>query len=235
MRGKGIFTRLFYANFGRPGNALYNNETNAKLMIPFTSKISEWSAYHYHETRVSGFGPFFGGILILSFLLGVWMVYHLKESRVVLILALLAIISISLISKHFWWPRFVPHMWFLPILPICISLWLPATKGRTVFTYILVILMTLNGLIVLFVHMEWETRSTIHLYKQLSELKQKEKPVEINYGYFEKATEEKLRKWGIKYTLVPRDKILKENYQELTSVVEGYPDAILFHEIDDKK
>jgi hypothetical protein len=244
MRGKGILTRLFYANFGRPGNAPYNFEqnANAELMVPFTSKISEWSAYHYHETRVSGFGPYFSGILIFSFLLFVWMLFVFKTPRLVLILTCAAVISTLFISKHMWWPRFAPQMWFLPIIPVLLSFWLPLSKVRAVFTWALAILIALNGLIVLYEHMEWETRSSVHLYKQLSELKQKGKTIEVYFGYFEESGKEKLSKWDIKYTQIPMvefrkmDEITKGEFQQLTSMVEGYPLflSILFREIDNK-
>lgn len=234
MQGKGIITRFFYAHFGRPGNAPYNNVQNAVLMYPFTSKMSEWSAYHYHETRVSGFGPLFSGILILSVILFIWVLIDIKKSRWILIFSWLAIISTLLISKHFWWPRFAPHIWFIPILPIGISLWQSLSKVRTIFTWSLVVLLVLNGLIVAFVHMDWETRSSIHLFKQLSELKQNKTEIEINYGWFEKSMQEKLSAWGIKYTQIPMDTILKDKHHELTSVVEGYPGAVLFRERNDK-
>jgi len=236
MQGKGIITRFFYAQFGRPGNAPYNNEQNAVLMYPFTSKMSEWSAYHYHETRVSGFGPLFSGILILSVILFIWLLFDIKISRWILIFSWLAIISTLFISKHFWWPRFAPHIWFIPILPICISLWNSVSKVRAIFTWLLVMLVVLNGLIVAFVHMDWETRSSIHLFKQLSELKQKNRTIEINYGWFEKSMQEKLLTWGIKYTQISMETILKDKHQELTSVVEGYPNKVLFRvKVDENK
>jgi hypothetical protein len=230
MRGKGILTRLFYANFSRPGNAPYNNVQNAKLMIPFSSKISEWSAYHYHETRTSGFGPYYSGILIFSLALLVWILFVLKKSRIGVILACAAVISTLFVSKHMWWPRFAPQMWFLPVIPVVFSFWRPLSRIRATYTWVLAILIAINGIIVLYEHMEWETRNSIHLYKQLSELKKKDKAIEVYFGYFEKSGKEKLSKWGIKYTQIQGDEFFRQDgnnkgreFQKLTSMVEGYP------------
>ena len=235
IQGKGIITRLFYTQFGRPGNAPYNNTQNAVLMYPFSLKMSELSAYHYHETRVSGFGPFFSGVLILSLILFIWLLIDIKKSRWILIFSWLAIISTLFISKHFWWPRFAPHIWLLPILPIINSLFYSYSKVRNIYTWSVIGLLFLNGIIVLFVHMAWETRSSIHLFKQLAELKQNKTEIEINYGWFEKSMQEKLSAWDIKFTQIPIDSILKGKHQELKSVVEGYPGAVLFRAKVDKK
>jgi hypothetical protein len=230
MRGKGILTRLYYANFSRPGNAPYNNVQNAELMVPFSSKISEWSAYHYHETRTSGFGPYFSGILILSLALFIWILFDIKKSRIAVILACTAVISTFFVSRHMWWPRFAPQMWALPLIPVVFSFWQPLSKIRAVYTWALAVLIAINGLIVLYEHMEWETSNSIHLYKQLSELKKKDKTLEVYFGYFEKSGKEKLSKWGIKYNQVQPDQFFQRDennkireFEKLTSMVEGYP------------
>lgn len=108
MVGKNLFVRFFYATFGRPGNAPYNDEKGAELIVPFTSKISDWTAYYYHETRVSGFGPFFSGIVILATIAMIVTFVTYKEARWLLLLCTAAVLSTLLFSKHLWWPRLAP-------------------------------------------------------------------------------------------------------------------------------
>jgi hypothetical protein len=91
-----------------------------------------------------------------------------------------------------------------------------------------------NGLIVLFIHMKWETRSSIRLYTQLSDLKKQNKPLEANFGFFEKSTAEKLSKRGIAYEIVPMDTLMKGPHTELMSVVEGYPGAVVYRQKETK-
>jgi hypothetical protein len=229
MKGKPILVRYFYALNGRPGNAPYG-EQDAVLIWPLTSKPSDWTAYHFHETRVSGFGPYFNVILVLSMILFIWTMIWDKTSRWAMsILWATIIISLS-ISKHFWWPRFAPQMWMLPIIPVIFTLWNPISKPRVMLSWFLIFLLIVNGSIVLFMHMKWETEASICLRNQLAELQQKNKPIEVAFEAFGKSGEEKLKKWGIDFTSIPKDTLVKKPYNELKSVVEKYPMPILYRE-----
>ena len=86
MMGKPIYTRFFYANFSRPSNAPYNEQKDAELMIPFTSKVSDWNVYRFHDLRISAFGPFFSGILILSLGYLFFLLLSMDKKRWILIL-----------------------------------------------------------------------------------------------------------------------------------------------------
>jgi len=228
LQGKSFFMKMFYANFGRPDNAPYYKERDAELIWPFTSKISDWEAYYFHETRVSGFGPYFGGILILSLILfGILFIRGDKKIRWIICLGVLAIFGSLLFSNHFWWPRFGPQMWLIPVV---ISFHFVPFGKLNYYTWIIAIIMFINGVIVLFFHMDWETRSSITLRKQLSELQKKDATIEIAYGWFTKATEEKLDRWNIQYESVPYRELANEDHFKLTSVVQGYPNMVLFRE-----
>jgi hypothetical protein len=232
LQGKSIITRYFYACFGRPSNAPYGGNRNAELIWPCTSKITDWGIYRFHAVRISGLGPFFGGTLILSFIIGIWVFFTFKEIHWAFILTIAAIIATLLLSKHFWWARFAPQIWWLPIIPVLFLFYQPIGGFRAITTWMLTTLIVLNGIIVLYVHLNWETKASIHLRKQLTELKQNNKTIEVSFNYFKRATEERLLNWGIKYIEVSDQEIRQGKYQELTSVVEGYPGAIQFRVID---
>jgi hypothetical protein len=226
--GKSLFTRFIYTTFGRPGNAPYNEEKEAALIWPFTSNTSDWKAYHYHETRVSGFGPFFSGIFLISVVLMLTIFLMDKKMRWLLLLALLSICTCLSISKHFWWPRFAPQTWALILLPVFCLLYQPTSLKRKRFAEGLAVLIAINGLIVLIVHMGWETRSSISLRKELSDIRSNGKQIEIDYGWFKKSMEEKLNRNGIKYKAVIGEEIRKGEYKTLASVVDGYPNAVIY-------
>ncbi len=235
MQGKSVFFKMFYANFGRPDNAPYYKERDAELIWPFTSKMSDWRAYYFHETRVSGFGPYFSGILILSFILFIILLFRInRKSRWIICLALMAIFGSLLFSKHFWWPRFGPQMWLIPLILLAISFSYPKYKKLNYYTWFISAIMLINGCIVLFYHMNWETRSSITLRKQLTELQKKDASIEVGWGMFKKSVEEKLDHWHIKYEEASmRDLVQSEDRKQLTSVVEGYPNMVLYREKED--
>jgi hypothetical protein len=230
MQGKPLMIRMFYANFGRPDNAPYYKERNAELIWPFSSKPADWKAYYFHETRVSGFGPYFGGILILSFILLLFIIIKDKKSRWAICLTLLAIFGSLFLSKHFWWPRFGPQMWLIPLIPVCFYFFRPVSKCLNYYAWMITVIFLINGSIVLYMHMDWETRSSITLRKQLTELQKNNKPIEIFYGWFKKSMEEKLDRWQIEYEAVSPRVMMEGAHMNLTSVVEGYPNMVMYRE-----
>lgn len=236
MKGKPLVIRMFYANFGRPDNAPYFKEKNAELMWPFTSKISDWKAYYFHETRVSGFGPYFSAIIILSFILFLIVLIFKKESRWEAVFLAVSLVVTLLFSKHFWWPRFAPQTWIIPLIPLMVLFLKTENKKLNIATWVLAILLLINGGIVMVSHLSWETKSSIKLRQQLTEIRDKNVPIEVFYGAFKKSVEEKLAKWDIEFTVAPPRDIIQNEHKQLTSVVEGYPNMVLYREAKtDKK
>lgn len=230
--GKNVYAALLYVTFSKPGNAPYGDVDNAELAWPFAISTSDWKAYHYHETRMAGFGPLFSGILILSFLLAIWLFFYRKSVRSLLLLFTAAILTCFAFSKHFWWPRFAPQLWVLPMIPVILAFSVPMPKRASVYTWILAGLIGINGLIVLSVHLSWETRSTITFRQQLEQLHASNTAIELDYKWFKRSIEERLNKYQIQYKKVPSKELKKGPHDTLTSVVEGYPNMILFKRVE---
>lgn len=233
MIGKNFFMRFIYATFGRPGNAPYNNEKEAKLIWPFTSKVSDWKAYYYHETRVSGFGPFFSGIFVLSASLMTFIFCRNKKARWLLLLGTLAICTCLLISKHFWWPRFAPQTWLLILLPVFFLLHPSSSFILRKLAEGMSLLIAFNGLVVLTMHMGWEWRASNTLRNELLDMQRHHTAIEIDYGWFKKSMTEKLNRAGIKFKAVSGEQVRKGAYKTLTSVVEGYPNVVIYRDSSD--
>ncbi|WP_298495852.1 hypothetical protein [uncultured Algibacter sp.] len=234
MKGKSLPFRLFYAHFGKPGNAPYDNQDNAELAIPFISSISSWKAYRFHETRIAGFGPFFSGILILSILYLFYLLRHYKSKRLLVLIAYSAIISSLLISKHFWWARFAPQIWLIPIIPMLIGLY--SFKEKKAFNYGLIFLIMINALIVLFIHIRWEALTTLKVKEELLLLKKENKSIQISPRWFKKSIKEKLVLYDINYEMIPYKQIKKiEDKKYFSNVPMGYPGAIPYIETDKTK
>lgn len=238
MKGKNLAVRLFYANFGQPGNAPYNKEKDATLAWPFTTSPGLWSAYHFQETRVSGFGPYFGILLVWTIIVLTALLIAVKEFRWPGFVFLAGLCCCLSLSKHFWWPRFFPLLWLTPLLPLFL-LWTTNTeqlagskpyerlKAAKIAGWLLAIIIGINGLIVAFVHMQWETASSVTLRMQLRRLRDVKRPIEVDYGVFKRSMEEKLSYWNIGFTPMSL-KLLHEKSHKLTSVVKGYPNQVWY-------
>lgn len=232
MRGKSLAVRLFYANFGCPGNAPYNREDSARLVCPFVTSPASWAAYHYHETRVSGFGPYFGLELIVAFLL-LPLVLQVRRFRWGALLSLAGLVVGLSLSRHFWWPRFFPLLWLMPLL-LVYCCWLEGGWLRRTGGWIVVVLALINGGVVAVVHMEWESRSSLNLHQELHSIQAAKKAIEIDYGYFRRSMEEKLQYRGIPFmsaSLHAGD----PGVFPLTSVVEGYPNQVYYRYVSSGK
>jgi hypothetical protein len=123
LLGRNRFVRFAYATFGRPGNQPYRNEPNAQLMWPFCARLADLFYYRYHEARISGFGPFFSGALLLGLGLGVWLLFKPTRARWMAALSAATITGSLLISLHLWWPRYGPQLWLLPVVPVVFVFW----------------------------------------------------------------------------------------------------------------
>ncbi|PWH84455.1 hypothetical protein DIS18_07995 [Algibacter marinivivus] len=231
MKGKSLPFRFFYAHFGKPGNAPYDNQDNAELAIPFISSISSWRAYRFHETRIAGFGPFFSGILILSILYLFYLLRHNKSKRLLVLIAYSAIISSLLISKHFWWARFAPQIWLIPIVPMFIGLY--SFKKKRIFNYGLISLTVANALIVLFIHMHWEALATLKVKEELSLIKKEKKSIQISPRWFKRSIKERLLIYGIDHDIISYKEMKNiEDKKYFSNVPMGYPGAIPYIETD---
>lgn len=238
MKGKSLPVRLFYANFGQPGNAPYNKEKDAVLTNPFTTSPATWTAYDFQETRVSGFGPYFGIVLILTLIILPILLIADKKLRLPAFLFLIGLCCCLSFSKHFWWPRFFPILWLAPLFPLFL-LWINdeaeslKRKAKSwiisanVYGWLLAILIGFNGFVVAFIHMKWETDSSVMLRTQLEQLRDAKRPIQVYYGAFKCSVEQKLNYWDIKYTAVPTKHSIK-NSHKLVSVVKGYPNTVLY-------
>lgn len=224
MKGRSIWIRLGYATFGRPGNAPYNDEQDAELIWPFTARLRDMGVYRFHEVRVAGFGPYFSGALLLSFVLLVWALFNPSLPRGVLLLAWATVVATMLLSKHFWWPRYAPQTWFLPLVPVVAVFWRERSRRQALLAWVVVGILLVNAVIVAAVHMDWEVRASHRLRSQLVELRDARAEIDVDLQYFEGPVGERFKTWGIPYHKVERGGA--KDGTALMSVVEGYPGEV---------
>jgi hypothetical protein len=221
MVGRNRFVRFGYAIFGRPGNQPYVKGRNAQLMWPFTATLDDLYAYKYHETRVSGFGPFFSGCLLLSLALLAAVMTKRDEHRWLLLTMMATIAASLLISHQLWWPRYGPQLWLLPILPVAFALRYVTSRWRTGFAYALLGLLLVDAAVVASVRLDWETRASLRLGGELRTLRDSHLRYDVRTRYFPDSWSARLAEAGVPFQDVGQAKL--PGSQILTSVVEGYP------------
>lgn len=93
------------------------------LKIPFTMEARELAPFVYGaDIRIGGFGPWFGGMISLSILIWLMMVYWGSRERKYGLLAVAGILLSVLVNPEAWWARYVPQFWLVPVVTAIMAL-----------------------------------------------------------------------------------------------------------------
>jgi hypothetical protein len=233
MVGRNPAIRFLYAIFSRPGNQPYREGKVALLMWPFTARPHDLYAYSFQDPRVSALGPYYSGCLVLSFALGVWLLFTSDaSSRWMQALAAATIVASLLISKDTWWPRYGPQLWLMPILPMVPAFREGASRLQVRLTWALLGLLLFNAAIVATVRFNWETRASLTLRQQLRDLRNSGQEYEFSTRFFDDSATERLTEAKVRFRDLGMTKIPKRH--ELESVVDGYPEATRYRAVGEK-
>lgn len=142
-----LYISFFYGIFGRMGNVLYNIENPLpKLKIPFSIHASEMVVPSV-DTRISGFGLFFSGLLVLS-LIGILCYVTNKQIsknyRIFVSIGLLLILIGSFAIPAGYWARYNPFLWL--IILISLYIYEPTSKTKNLIYSGYIILLLINTL-----------------------------------------------------------------------------------------
>ncbi len=223
MAGRNRFIRFAYAIFGRPGSPPFFEGDNAVLMWPFDVSWKDFNIFYFHEVRISGFGPLFSGVLLIGFvLLGISLLRPGLQREPILLLIGAIILSV-LISKHTWWARYGPQLWWLPITAVFSGFNLAQGARVRIAATILAAILLVNAGLVAFAHFRWEIQATRATNEQMAVLRQS-KGIEVDLQYFGEPFSERLRAAGV--TFHPVQHLQCSTPMELMSVAPGYPGAV---------
>jgi hypothetical protein len=130
FKDKNRFEKFYLSFLGRSGNLMRAwSDEKIDLKPPFTFDLEEIKAMAGYDVRVAGFGPLFSGIFLVSALL-----YVLNKlgklggkteekgkdrfpGKASWIDAFLFFVVFSVvINPEFWWARYVPQLWAVPVL-----------------------------------------------------------------------------------------------------------------------
>ena len=165
--------------------------------IPFTFTRAEFESVSTPDPRVAGFGPLFGGILILSLSVGMasfallflrrhsgapsaWRIPTGGKSDLWLLIGLVA--ASALANPELWWARYVPQLWTLPLL-VALGLGGPLSDRVGLATrWVVVAAMLLTGFASLGIGAFQGARSSMVVERDLMRLESSRTPLTVYYG-----------------------------------------------------
>ena len=105
-------SKLFYGTFSKANNLRENDDTTLK--IPFTVYKSELKPAMSNDLRISGWGVFFSGILIISIIVLITKYKNYKKENYI-IYSLGITCLLLLVMSESWWARYNPYFYLFVI------------------------------------------------------------------------------------------------------------------------
>jgi len=131
------FEKLFVSTFSKTENVACPQPAHWKW--PLTISKEELGEI-WLDTRIAGFGPLFGGAVLLSvlLLLTAWPLDR-KTTLAFTGLGLLIVLS-ALVNPESWWARYAPQLWLFPVLCAILGLDLQSRPQRILGLAIILVL-----------------------------------------------------------------------------------------------
>ena len=167
------FKNLFYSLFSKMDNFLYTSGKTPELKVPFSIDWEKESYYlDFVDTRISGFGMLFGGILIVSMVvIIIYLIRATKNKQYYLFtMNIVVCLLLSFFIKESWWARYAPYIYFLVLLAIMILLQQKSTVVRVIGSILVILLLVNNCLPMTTIKKSRETSKELDSY--FAELKE---------------------------------------------------------------
>ena len=224
--GKNSVYLLFYSIFSKSDN-VRGLEKRAYLKIPFTVSKDELGAFIDTNAKQGGFGPLFGGGLLLSFLIIIGSLPSLYSTphktgpeksdlggeamaakrafspNIYLGLFCLALIlATCLINPASSLARFVPQMWLSPIIAVLLAYSLK-NKVIRILGHLILMVLVLNNVLIGYAYYSYNFKITRVYNQRLEKLAviSQENPIQFYFGHFLSSNTLRFDRFGIVYSI----------------------------------
>jgi len=162
-----------------------NSKTNFHLKWPFF--FSKWELFVFdgHDLRIGGWGPLFGGMMILSVIPIVFgLVKEPNNSTVrALVGIIIWVLASGIIHPEGWWARYAPQLWLIPVASFSILFFLASARLKVV-GILGVLLAMANLFLVGGPYLYGNYKTTISIQEKLHQLSQREEVISVFFGPF---------------------------------------------------
>ncbi len=184
FEGKNAINKLFMSLFAHTDNVMPNNGREVELKFPFELKKTDVINASKIDARIAGFGPMFSGALLASFVILFMLVAGRGDKKLLrntTFIIIIIVISV-LINPESWWARYVPQLWFLPIILLITAEFYKMRRSRILRFVIYGALLVNIGLTS--IGIGWNFTMTQLINYQLEVLKASKQPIVIDLEFF---------------------------------------------------
>jgi hypothetical protein len=188
--------------FERLGRSLFSaSSTEApdgrpRLKLPFTVVGDEATKFHDPEVKVSGFGPFFGGALVLSVV--AFLLARGQQGTLAAGLCGATLLGTVLLTAEGWWARIAPQLWLVPFVLALPALVSPGRRrSRAVGMGVLLALLA-DVAVVGANYVSRNRQKQARIRQELADLRRSVDPVPVYFG-IQPAVGERLTQGGVRW------------------------------------
>lgn len=191
------WSRFYRSMYSKTYNSM-NGVSERK--IPLQISRDEYHWIKGSDPRIGGFGPWFSGAFTLS-LLSLLLLLRKSdrpERTRMLLVALLVLISSILVHPAFWWARYVPQLYLIPVL-VAVFLMTSGRRVQRIASWSIMVMLTGNALFSLVANIDYNVVHTRKIERQLAELRENNSHPHIFFGGF-RSYRVRLAEAGVAYT-----------------------------------
>jgi hypothetical protein len=181
LEGKSMLNKFLLSNFSHTDNIPPYQDKKPELKLPFTFNKTDIGNAWQVDTRIGGFGPMFSGILLLSGLILILFLFCGAKRSIQKLLYFLLVIAVSvIIIPESWWARYIPQLWFFPLILLLVSE-SSRQKSLVVLRTALYLTIILN-IGFMFKGIVWNLMRTIEINNQMHTLKSAKQVIKVDWG-----------------------------------------------------
>ncbi|UOE38008.1 hypothetical protein [Chryseobacterium oryzae] len=174
-------------NFANNPNKSIPDQKYVKLKIPLSISKNELLHITNPDLRISGFGPFFSGIFSISIICIAIIVCKNRNDirQQILLIITFSIVLTIIINPEFWWARFSPQIWLLPII-IVMMLYRNHKMAKIKYiSWASIFLISANVFLFLTSNIYYNLKSSLRIWKNIEILQSSKEAVFIQQNVFE--------------------------------------------------
>ena len=226
--GMNTFQKAISSVFSESENFYVGRLAEPAYKFPLFVSAKEIAVFANTDTRVGGFGPLFGTILICSAAMLIICLIYGYFPAVYGALSMVFVIFTVLLIPESWWARFVPQFYLVPFQALVMSCYY-CQKPVVYLRRFMAALLVANIFLVAFPYFLNQGMTTGSLSRQFREMKELDTKLAVYMPFFSTSLGKRMNNAGIEYTEVGADYFKKEpktvtaDFTVIYYDKEGYP------------